>query len=235
MQPNTRRPLFQKSPALRLGLTVGIGLLLVGCGKHYWSKPGAGPSDFNRESAECARENSVQMTANKDYGIVIADLYKMCLKSRGWNRAQQLEPPPGGWFRGIEEDGPMKLEPPAAAPQPATPRSDLPGVPAETVAELVGTWTGELIRSSINARATNPAVLRIFEEESRLRGSLEVRGFDLTGSGDVVKSGPDVSLSGKFGHRALPITFTLIVNGAALEASGIAANNTIYRLSFQKR
>ncbi len=43
MKPNTlSRPLFQKSPALRLGLTVGIGLLLVGCGKHYWSKPGAG-------------------------------------------------------------------------------------------------------------------------------------------------------------------------------------------------
>jgi hypothetical protein len=84
MKPNTlSRPLFQKSPALRLGLTVGIGLLLVGCGKHYWSKAGAGPNDFNRESAECARENSVQMTANKEYGIVIADLYKMCLKSRG--------------------------------------------------------------------------------------------------------------------------------------------------------
>lgn len=33
--------------------------------------------------AECARENSVQMTANKDYGIVIADLYRLCLKARG--------------------------------------------------------------------------------------------------------------------------------------------------------
>jgi hypothetical protein len=54
---------------LRLGLIVGVGLLLVGCGKHYWNKAGAGPADFNRESAECARENSVQMTANKDYGI----------------------------------------------------------------------------------------------------------------------------------------------------------------------
>jgi hypothetical protein len=42
MKPNTlSRPLFQKLPAFRLGLTVGIGLLLVGCGKHYWSKAGA--------------------------------------------------------------------------------------------------------------------------------------------------------------------------------------------------
>jgi len=53
--------------------------------------------------------------SNKDYGIVIADLYKNCLKARGWNRAQQFEPAPAGWFRGIEEDGPMRLE---ASPSP---------------------------------------------------------------------------------------------------------------------
>ena len=229
------RPVFQKSRGIRLALTVGLCLLLVGCGKHYWSKPGAATSDFNRDSAECARENSVQMTANKDYGIVIADLYKLCLRSRGWNRAQQLEPVPAGWFRGIEEDGPMKLEPPAAAPPPATPRSDLPGIPAATAAELIGTWIGELVRNSPTARSSNPATLRIFEEGNALRGALEVRGFDLTGSGDVVKSGQEVSLSGKFGQRGLPITFTLVVAGGALQASGIAANNTIYQLSFQKR
>src|SRR5499426_733361 len=120
----TPRPIFQKSRAVRLALTVGIGLLLVGCGKHYWSKPGAAASDFNRDSAECARENAVQVTANKDYGIVIADLYKMCLKARGWNRAQQLEPVPAGWYRGIEEDGPMKFAPPTPAQEPAPqPRS----------------------------------------------------------------------------------------------------------------
>jgi hypothetical protein len=102
-----------------LGLAVIAGLLLVGCGKHYWSKPGAGPADFQRESGECARENAVQTSANKDYGIVIADLYKGCLKARGWQRAQQFEPPPAGWFRGIEEDGLMRLEaPPPVSPQP---------------------------------------------------------------------------------------------------------------------
>jgi hypothetical protein len=85
---------------LRLDLIVAVGLLLVGCGKHYWSKAGSGPEDFQRESMECARENSAQMTANKDYGIVIADLYKMCLRARGWNRAQQLDPPPAGWYEG---------------------------------------------------------------------------------------------------------------------------------------
>ena len=75
---------------MRFGLTLAIGLLLVGCGKHYWSKPGAADSDFNRDSLECARENSVQMTPNKDYGLVIADLYRMCLKARGWNRLELM-------------------------------------------------------------------------------------------------------------------------------------------------
>ena len=113
-----------------------VGLLLVACGKHYWSKPGTGASDFSRERAECARENAVQVSASKDYGIVIADLYKICLKSRGWIRGQQFEPPPAGWFRGIEDDGPMRFEPPAPqpdapapAPQPQTPTPAPPPPP----------------------------------------------------------------------------------------------------------
>ena len=122
MQPKTsRRARLLRSRPFRFGLAMGVGLLLVGCGKHYWNKPGAADSDFNRDSMECARENSVQMTSTKDYGRVIADLYKMCLKARGWNRAQQLEPVPAGWYRGIEEDGLMKFAPPPAqepAPQP---------------------------------------------------------------------------------------------------------------------
>jgi hypothetical protein len=116
-----------------LGVAVLTCLLLVGCGKQYWNKTDAGPADFQRESMECARENAVLMGANKDYGIVIADLYKNCMKMRGWNRAQQFEPPPPGWFRGIEDDGPMRLQPapsaaPTAAPQP---------VPAQPVPQPV--------------------------------------------------------------------------------------------------
>ena len=42
-----------------LGLTVMIGLLLVGCGMHYWNKAGSGANEFARDSAECARDNSV--------------------------------------------------------------------------------------------------------------------------------------------------------------------------------
>ena len=124
MPPKTsRRVRRPRSLRFRFGLTMAIGLLLVSCGKHYWSKPGAADSDFTRDSMKCARENSVQMSANKEYGLVVADLYKMCLKARGWNRAQQLEPVPAGWYRGIEEDGPMKFAPPPAQEPAAQPRS----------------------------------------------------------------------------------------------------------------
>ncbi len=36
---------FPRSLPYRLGLTVVVGLLLVGCGKHYWSKPGSGAAN----------------------------------------------------------------------------------------------------------------------------------------------------------------------------------------------
>jgi hypothetical protein len=111
-----------RSLAYGLGLTGVVGLLLVGCGKPYWSQRGAGPSDFSRESNECARENALQVSASKDYGVVIADFYKDCLKSRGWIRGQQFDSPPAGWFRGIEDDGPMRFQAPEPAPQPVAPQ-----------------------------------------------------------------------------------------------------------------
>jgi hypothetical protein len=61
-----------------------------------WGKSGAALDDFNRDSAACARD------ASPAYGIVIEDTYRRCLAGRGWVRAQQLDPPPPGWYRGIE-------------------------------------------------------------------------------------------------------------------------------------
>ena len=67
-----------------------------GCGRYYWSRPGGTLEDFNRDSAACAKE------ASPAYGIVIEDSYRKCLSSRGWIRAQQQDPPPSNWYRGIE-------------------------------------------------------------------------------------------------------------------------------------
>ena len=73
-------------------LTLGVG----GCGLHYWSRQGASLDDFNRDSAACARE------ASPAYGIIIQETYRQCLRGKGWVRAQQREPVPSGWYRGIE-------------------------------------------------------------------------------------------------------------------------------------
>jgi hypothetical protein len=67
-----------------------------GCGRFYWSKPGAALEDFNRDSAACVKETSPA------YGIIVEEAYRACLSSKGWTRAQQQDPPPPGWYRGLE-------------------------------------------------------------------------------------------------------------------------------------
>jgi len=77
---------------IALALLAGLG----GCGLHYWGKTGASQDDFNRDSSACAKEASPQ------YGVFLEELYRACLRSPGWARAQQQAPVPAGWYRGIE-------------------------------------------------------------------------------------------------------------------------------------
>lgn len=105
-----------RSPACVIGLASMAVLVLTGCGKHYWNKPGAGQDDFARDSSGCARENALYISGTREYGIVLEDRYKACLKSRGWVRAQHQEPPPG-WFRGIEGDEAVKFDAPVSGPR----------------------------------------------------------------------------------------------------------------------
>ena len=73
-------------------LLAGLG----GCEPKFWNKPGATLEDFNRDSAACSKE------ANTQYGIFVNDVYRACLGARNWVRAPRGEPPPPGWYRGIE-------------------------------------------------------------------------------------------------------------------------------------
>ena len=91
-------------------------LVLTGCGKHYWNKPGASFDDFSQDSVGCAREHAMYANSERTYGIVHLDMYRACLRQQGWSRAQQQEPVPYGWFRGIEDDDPVRLD--AVPPQP---------------------------------------------------------------------------------------------------------------------
>ena len=95
-------------------------LVLTACGRHYWGRAGASPDDFVRDSGECARENALYRGATKEFGTVLQDQYKECLRSRGWQRAQKHDPPPPGWYRGIEGDETVRLNLPASQPPPAT-------------------------------------------------------------------------------------------------------------------
>ncbi|OLC32258.1 MAG: hypothetical protein AUH81_16585 [Candidatus Rokubacteria bacterium 13_1_40CM_4_69_5] len=103
----------------RVAILIVVSLLLAGCGKHYWGKPGAGFPEFSQDNRECAQQHAFLMGGSKDYGIVSPDLYRACLRSRGWTRAQQQDPPPAGWFRGIESDEVVKLDAPPLQPEPA--------------------------------------------------------------------------------------------------------------------
>ena len=102
------------------GLTLLSLLVLTGCGKHYWGKAGASLEDFARDSGECARQNALYRDAAKEFGTVLQDQYNECLRRRGWQRGQKLDPPPAGWYRGIEGDETVRLNPPASQPSPAT-------------------------------------------------------------------------------------------------------------------
>ena len=82
----------------RTALIAGVLAIAApaGCGRHHWSRSGASLDDFNRESAACAKASSPA------YGIVVQDNYRQCLRGKGWQRAQHVDPAPPGWYRGIE-------------------------------------------------------------------------------------------------------------------------------------
>ena len=74
---------------------------LGGCVRYYWSKPGSTPEEFARDSLECARE-AAPTPAARQFGIVTESVYRACLSTRGYTRDKQVEPPPPGFYRGIE-------------------------------------------------------------------------------------------------------------------------------------
>jgi hypothetical protein len=84
-------------------------------------------------------------------------------------------------------------------------------------------------------RRVYPATLRIAQEGDQLRWSLAVTGADLGGSGVVVRSEEGTSLTGRLGHSAAPTSFAVTLTGSTLEASGLGADNWVYRLALQRQ
>ena len=88
----------------RVAASIVVATLLVGlsgCVRYYWAKPAATPEDFNRDSTQCISESS-PTTPTLKTGVFIEQLYRSCLSAKGWVRDKQYDPPPPGWYRGVE-------------------------------------------------------------------------------------------------------------------------------------
>jgi hypothetical protein len=89
---------------LTLALSV---LVLAGC-QLYWLKPGANMTAFTTDHHACVKTAG---TAVGDERVFVnLDMYKACLRSRGWRRetGSSMGNPPG-YFRGLEDEGPVRL------------------------------------------------------------------------------------------------------------------------------
>ena len=73
-----------------------------GCSRYYWSKAGATPEQFTRDSGECGQQAAGTLPPGATVEAV-EQFYRACLNSRGYVRASQLDPPPAGSYRGIED------------------------------------------------------------------------------------------------------------------------------------
>ena len=75
-------------------------LLFTGCGgPMFWERPGATVADFERDHAVCFNE------AKAAYNVGSEQVYKACLRAKGWTRGTAPSGlPDASHFRGIEDD-----------------------------------------------------------------------------------------------------------------------------------
>jgi hypothetical protein len=68
-------------------LALAFGLLLGGCGKHYWESRGSdrGLFAFRDDSALCIEE-----AKTAKYGFGAEEIYRACMKAHGWRRSKYL-------------------------------------------------------------------------------------------------------------------------------------------------
>jgi hypothetical protein len=92
---------MNRDRSVRLTFAAALALGAVAGCSHYWSKPDGTKEMFWQDSGECARAAAANPTAAA-HGIVDEQRYRACLSARGWVREKQVDPPPPGWYRGIE-------------------------------------------------------------------------------------------------------------------------------------
>ncbi len=74
----------------------------TGCSRYYWSKPGATAEQFTQDNQACVQQAAGTLPAGAASLDAVRQYYRACLNSRGYVRDKQLDPPPPGSYRGIE-------------------------------------------------------------------------------------------------------------------------------------
>src|SRR4030095_4782006 len=77
-------------------------LAATGCSRYYWSKAGATPEQFTRDSQECAQQAAGTLPPGAA-GEAAEQFYRACLNSRRYVRATQFDPPPAGSSRAHDD------------------------------------------------------------------------------------------------------------------------------------
>ena len=93
-----------------LGRLVGLLVLVLvlgGC-QLYWVKPGADMTAFTTDHQRCLKTAGAPV--KEDWVLVNVEFYRACMKSYGWQRETGYKAGnPPGYFRGQEEEGPVRL------------------------------------------------------------------------------------------------------------------------------
>ena len=111
-------------------LALALGLLLGGCGKHYWESRGSdrGLFAFRDDSALCIEE-----AKTAKYGVGAEEIYRACMKAHGWRRVQTPSPT-NAQYRGPEDVDEFASPPWPLSERGATSRAGDPTCAAATAA-----------------------------------------------------------------------------------------------------
>ena len=103
------------------GVVILLFMMLTGCARYYYSKPGAGYDFFSADHSACVSEVGIP-SGNRQHALVSPEGYRRCMVARGWVREKQAEPVEPGWFRGIEREKVLDFDAPPPPPPPTVSR-----------------------------------------------------------------------------------------------------------------
>jgi hypothetical protein len=106
---------LEREEAMTRILMLSLALFLTGCGMHYWQAADRGVTEFGTDSGQCIQES-------KSKYIVSEQIYRACMRTRGWERVQ-TQYPTNRQFRGPEDEDEF-----ATPPDPLSARGIQPSI-----------------------------------------------------------------------------------------------------------